>query len=857
MRPGRTHNLLCVLLAVLVASSGCVGPHSALWLNAELEHYKSSALEIDYPDAIEEMPVPEENLPPITIEEGPREYWDLTLDEVIQLALSNSRVLRDLGGLVMQAPGSVATQYGPALAETDPRFGVEAALSAYDAIFRGGAYFENNDRPLNNVFFGGGTRELRQDLHSYQAEISKTTGTGGHFAIRKIIDYDQNNSPGNATPNLPWTVQAEAEFRQPLLQGAGADFNQIAGPGSSPGAINGVLIARINTDISLADFEIGIRNLVADVENEYWELYFAYRALDAKSAAYQRALDSWRNVNALARTGRLGGEADKEARAREQLHRLEDEMQNALAGRPQERIRTTVFRGVGGVHTSERRLRLLLGIPISDGRLIRPVDEPTLAQAIFDWDSVNVEALTRRAELRRQQWQVRRRELELLAAKNFLLPRVDAVGRYRFRGLGHNLLNSTRQPVRFDNAYQNLTTGDFQEWQLGVEVTMPYGNRQGFAGVRNAELALVRERAVLVEQERDVMLELTTALAETRRAHGSAKINYNRRKALLDELAALEARFEGAEQQERNNLLNSLLDAQRRLAEAETSYFRALIENTLSTRDVHLQKGSLLEYCGIFLSEGPWPSQAYADAELRSANRIAAGRLLDYVISRPPPLSVGHYPQRVRGEDVGFDLEATPMDEPPNLEPIPSPRLEEPGETATPPLQDQAKFAPPLQEPTRPLLPSVAEPVASQASNNTAFFAPKGGQAPLSSSGYHSVASGGRELPQSLVIDRSELGRVSGAQVPERQESESAVGRAEAVRYMVRPASHQASAPRDPGVVTRKPRASAMPAKTPPVRGAVAVDPSLERRPHFSAPPSDPSPGRFSPWAPQEWRPAP
>ena len=41
------------------------------------------------------------------------------------------------------------------------------------------------------------------------------------------------------------------------------------------------MLARINTDIALADFEASVRNLVADVETAYWDLYLQYRSLDA------------------------------------------------------------------------------------------------------------------------------------------------------------------------------------------------------------------------------------------------------------------------------------------------------------------------------------------------------------------------------------------------------------------------------------------------------------------------------------------------------------------------------------------------------------------------------------------------
>ena len=38
-----------------------------------------------------------------------------------------------------------------------------------------------------------------------------------------------------------------------------------------------VVLASLNEDLSIADFEIQVRNLVRDVEVAYWNLYVAYR----------------------------------------------------------------------------------------------------------------------------------------------------------------------------------------------------------------------------------------------------------------------------------------------------------------------------------------------------------------------------------------------------------------------------------------------------------------------------------------------------------------------------------------------------------------------------------------------------
>jgi outer membrane protein TolC len=50
--------------------------------------------------------------------------------------------------------------------------------------------------------------------------------------------------------------------------------------------------------------------------------------------------------------------------------------------------------------------------------------------------------------------------------------------------------------------------------------------------------------------------------------------------------------------------LDMLLDAQRRLADAEIAYFRALVDYNVAILQVHYRKNSLLEYDGILLTEG-------------------------------------------------------------------------------------------------------------------------------------------------------------------------------------------------------------------------------------------------------------
>ncbi|HEX6963668.1 MAG TPA: TolC family protein, partial [Lacipirellula sp.] len=319
------------LIACLALAEGCRLREQSAFKACGDDCYTAMATEVEYPVVTPCSTFDEQwaAVEPLTLAStGELNYWNVTLEETVQIALAESKVIRDLGGAVLRTPQNIETHWDPAVIETDPRFGVDAALSAFDAQLTASVFGEKNDRALNNEFFGGGTRILVQDTAVVQAQIAKRSAIGSQFALRHYIDYDSNNAPSNLFASA-YNTNVEAEVRQPLLQGSGTEFNRIAGPFGVPGLYQGVMIARVNTDIELTDFEIAVRDLVSNVENAYWDLYFAYRDLDAKIAARDAALDTWRRIHALYQAERRGGEAEKEAQAREQYYRFQEEVENA------------------------------------------------------------------------------------------------------------------------------------------------------------------------------------------------------------------------------------------------------------------------------------------------------------------------------------------------------------------------------------------------------------------------------------------------------------------------------------------------------------------------------------------------
>ena len=553
---------------------------------------------IEYPDLCDEESTTGDELlttAPMTISSFQElTPFDLSLDEAVQLALANSKVLQKLGGVVVNSPQAATTLYDQAVVESGFN-GVEQALRQFDAQFSSSLFFNHSERAFNNLFFGGGAASLKTDASTFTMGLSKQTAYGTSFTLRHQTDYNRNTAPANLFRST-YEMLNLMELRQPLARGYGAMVNRVAGPNALPGQYNGVLIARIRSDISLADFEAAVRNLVLDVENNYWELYFAYRDLDTKVSARESALKTWENRKLRFESGI--GRPDEEAQARQQYLNFEAQAQNALTG---------LVNGQTGVLGSERNLRRLLGLPVSDGKILRPISDPATAPVVFDWQQSQQQTLNERVEMRRQKWTIRQRELELMAAKALNRWRVDLVGQYGFRGFGDNLFGSRSRAN--GSAFDDLINGDLDDWQLGLEINGPIGNRSGHVAVRNAELNLTREKSVLKEQQRQLLHDLSAAFTEVDRAFVNMKTSFNSRVAVEQELEPKQKRADAGQDQ-----IFFLLDAQQRAATAESAIHRSIADYNRALASYSFTTGGLLDRFGIVLTEGPWSEAAQNNA---------------------------------------------------------------------------------------------------------------------------------------------------------------------------------------------------------------------------------------------------
>jgi hypothetical protein len=162
--------------------------------------------------------------------------------------------------------------------------------------------------------------------------------------------------------------------------------------------------------------------------------------------------------------------------------------------------------------------------------------------------------------------------------------------------------------------------------------------------------------------------------------------------------------------------------------DAETAYYQALVDYNRAIMQVHYRKGSLLDYDGVLLAEGPWPGKAYFDA-MREARKRDAATYIDYGFTRPDVFSRGAYEQNcIDGCETGTPT-GGPMIVPTPVEPMP--QLGEPEALPMPDVQSLGPQAyrggalsqAPYSTAHRPYRPAATHPNADERQANYASAA--------------------------------------------------------------------------------------------------------------------------------------
>jgi len=577
--------------------------------------------------------------PPRTVDNPEaKEPWEMTLQEAIELALDNGEVIRviSLGaqGIPVEgfAPtqlnnqagaalgaGTLASVYDPAIQETQ----IASALSVFDAQLSTQFFFESRDFLVNNSIQAGfldadtavpalvRQRGAPQGLPSFQTALTKRLATGGQVGITNRVNYLFGNSPIQTFPSA-YTTELALQFTQPLLGG-----NDQNGPSGLEANRAGIVIARLNADTSVWRFKAEVMAMVRSVEQQYWALA-------------QQQIQYWSRLQAV-----LLGETIYE----QELAKLEvgtgSRPDVAEAEQNLRNFQLDLIQAQSDLITTERQFRELLGLPPSDNRRIIPVTAPTTARLEPDWETSLKQMMSYHPDIIQQQLLVRVAELQLLLARNQLLPSLDLDLLYQFNGLGQDLddsfavmtgksvlaidpINSQQQqqagvnpqPAFFDN---------FQTWRVGLTFSMPIGFRGPLADQRQAQHALLRQRAFLQQVVHQTVHGLHRFFVEV-------DSNYKLMKYAELAVDAAKERLESQREfyaagtiniDRYLEAVNQWSNSVARLAQFRTAY------NT-SIAALEEAKGTLLAYNNVVVAEGPQPKKAYIQAfdQQRAHRRI-------------------------------------------------------------------------------------------------------------------------------------------------------------------------------------------------------------------------------------------
>jgi outer membrane protein TolC len=578
------------------------------------------------------MPLPKLAAPRTTDNPEAEEIWQLTLPEALRIGLDNSEVIRVIslgaqgipqggfeptplntgagaGASAALGAGTLSTVYDPALQETQ----IATALANFDTTFTTSMLWGHSVTPFNNGISAGTISTQRfpiifvQDTGQFASSLQKRTMTGAVLQITHNINYLYSNSPGNVFPSA-YTTNTQLQFTQPLLGGTAQN------PSGLEANRAPIVIARLNADAAVWNFKAAVMAEMRSIEQQYWALS-------------QQQIQLWSRETAV----RLGEEIVRRERAELEAGRgttadVAEAQQNL------ENFQLAYITATSDVITTERQLRNILGLPPADNRRIIPVTAPTEARIEPDWQSSLAQMLAYQPDIVQQQLLVRLTELQLLVARNQLLPQLNLNALYQFNGLGAKLdqaegvmtgqairaidpLISARERAAGLNSNPGLYK-NFQQWQVGLTFIAPIGFRAALANTRNAQYQLLRQRAFLQQ----IVHQQSHSLA---RFFLEVDANYKQFKTAQRLRQAAQIRLESArayyEEGRTGFTIDRLLDAVSQYANAIAQEAQFKTSYNTSIAALEEAKGTLLAYDNIAVAEGPSPRKSYIQARDQQA----------------------------------------------------------------------------------------------------------------------------------------------------------------------------------------------------------------------------------------------
>jgi outer membrane protein len=494
---------------------------------------------------------------------GPQHLREYVSDGKLRLSL------RDAVVLTLENNSAVRVQ--EAQVETN-KFALLRAYQPFDpqlqSVFNVNRYSYAGTNQLQGVGVSSNST-LNSLAQSGQITYTQTFQTGTNISIGLNSTKNSTNSAFYFL-NPYFTSTLHLEFTQPLLRNRGRFANRAP-----------LVIARRALQQSRAGFEAQVNDAILLVVTQYWavvqargDLEVQRKSLEAADASYQhdkRALE----LGALPPLDIYRSESEVASR-RVQMIQAEYTLKRA-----EDALRLTVgatqdpYFGALDLDLTEK--------PDPAGEL-RNVDAATALQA----------ALAQRPEFLAARYALDNDETSIRLARNHLKPDLSLAGFYQSSGLGGNQFSlNTGQLISqggLGSSYNQLFGFGFPGYGATLTLNLPLKNQAAEAELGNTLVSRHRDLYSAQEVREQVMLDVSNSVHQLEQA----KLTLAAGKTALDlaqkALVAEERKYELGAQ-----TIFFILDAQTRLAQAESNLLQAQISYRIAVTAVDHATGGLLQ----------------------------------------------------------------------------------------------------------------------------------------------------------------------------------------------------------------------------------------------------------------------
>lgn len=526
----------------------------------------------DIPDEVQDIPTTLPSLPsftrvatdapPIDYMAEPEAEFETNLYFTLQECIEHG--LRNNLGLAVE-------RYNPPI-EWE---GIRRARSVFDPQLYGQiAWRGNNDpRPYEKVFITGDRKVVvgnQQTIrNTYEGRIAGRIITGAEYAIETGMSETRRNPHRGMLFHPLNETYTRARITVPLLKNFGIGVN------TAP-----IRIARNNWRISRVQLEAAVEQLITQITEAYWQLYYVRENANATEYTLKLAQELLAINEAKVRVGMAAPLDITQARAR-----IASEEGRLLLAR-------------NDVRNAEDRLRHIMNFDMEDllrPRAFRPLEyriipleKPQVVDFDYPEDIMIATALKNRQDLEVQRLRLLNAQQNLRMARNDLLPEVNFLASLGYTGQGE------RYHAAFDNKY----SGRHPDWALGVEFAMPLFYNEPVAQHRIARYTQSQQEITIEQIKHLIAIDVRTALRNLRT---------HRKRIYATEEATRFSREQLQAEQEKFAVGHSttfdILDFQGKLADALSDQIQALADWRIAVAHLYLTTGRALEENNIVIDE--------------------------------------------------------------------------------------------------------------------------------------------------------------------------------------------------------------------------------------------------------------